>query len=179
MFPGNITPAHIARLGSNARSPLAATKLREFPVAPNIDASEGVKMMFAEMAQASPTPATAHGRGRGERLGRPAWLDCQRRRRADCKGGYAEGVEDAGRLARAGSAACYLRSKKTTLPEAINRFKSITWRQLVFLDSGYDGSKVGGNRCAPPSAHTTYKGHVCVRSHLCFRTNAGADPLSV
>lgn len=52
VFPGNITPATIARTGSKARNPLVASNLREFPQPPNIDAGEGVKMMFAEMAQA-------------------------------------------------------------------------------------------------------------------------------
>jgi ATP-dependent DNA helicase RecG len=52
VFPGNITPATISRTGSRARNPLVASNLREFPQPPNIDAGEGVKMMFAEMAQA-------------------------------------------------------------------------------------------------------------------------------
>ncbi len=47
VFPGNITPANIDKAGSKARNPLIAQNLREFPVAPNIDAGEGVKMMFA------------------------------------------------------------------------------------------------------------------------------------
>ncbi len=55
-FPGNITPGNIARAGSNARNPLIAQNLREFPSAPNIDAGEGVKMMFAEMAAAKLYP---------------------------------------------------------------------------------------------------------------------------
>jgi ATP-dependent DNA helicase RecG len=52
VFPGAITPANISRLGSKARNPLIAQNMREFPLPPNIDAGEGVKMMFAEMAQA-------------------------------------------------------------------------------------------------------------------------------
>lgn len=56
VFPGGITPANIARMGSRARNPLIATNLREFPMAPNIDAGEGVKMMFAEMALAKLYP---------------------------------------------------------------------------------------------------------------------------
>lgn len=55
-FPGNITPTNIAKMGSRARNPLIAGNLREFPVAPNIDAGEGVRMMFAEMAQAELYP---------------------------------------------------------------------------------------------------------------------------
>ena len=56
VFPGNITAANIGRAGSKARNPLVAQNLREFPVAPNIDAGEGVKMMFAEMAAAQLYP---------------------------------------------------------------------------------------------------------------------------
>lgn len=56
VLPGNITPANIAKAGSKARNPLIASNLREFPVAPNIDAGEGVRMMFAEMAQAELYP---------------------------------------------------------------------------------------------------------------------------
>lgn len=56
VFPGNITPVNIAKAGSRARNPLLASNLREFPEAPNIDAGEGVRMMFAEMAQATLYP---------------------------------------------------------------------------------------------------------------------------
>lgn len=55
-FPGNITAGNIVRTGSKARNPLIALNLREFPSAPNIDAGEGVKMMFAEMAAAKLYP---------------------------------------------------------------------------------------------------------------------------
>ena len=56
VFPGNITPANIGLAGSKARNPLIAQNLREFPLAPNIDAGEGVKMMFSEMAHANLYP---------------------------------------------------------------------------------------------------------------------------
>ena len=56
VFPGNITPSNISRMGTRARNPLLSANLREFPVAPNIDAGEGVKMMFSEMAQAELYP---------------------------------------------------------------------------------------------------------------------------
>jgi ATP-dependent DNA helicase RecG len=56
LLPGTITPATIARAGSKARNPLIAVNLREFPDPPNIDAGEGVPMMFAEMAQAELYP---------------------------------------------------------------------------------------------------------------------------
>ena len=55
-FPGNITSGNISRTGSKARNPLIVQNLREFPAAPNIDAGEGVKMMFAEMAAAKLYP---------------------------------------------------------------------------------------------------------------------------
>ena len=56
VFPGSITPANIGKAESKARNPLIAMNLREFPVAPNIDAGEGVKMMFAQMALAKLYP---------------------------------------------------------------------------------------------------------------------------
>ena len=56
LLPGNITPANIAKAGSRARNPLIASNLREFPTPPNIDAGEGVRTMFAEMAQAKLYP---------------------------------------------------------------------------------------------------------------------------
>lgn len=46
MFPGRITAATVHRTGSLARNPLVAMNLREFPEPPNVDAGEGVKMMF-------------------------------------------------------------------------------------------------------------------------------------
>lgn len=56
VFPGNIMHANVGRTGSKARNPLIAQNLSEFPVPPNIDAGEGVKMMFAEMAHAKLYP---------------------------------------------------------------------------------------------------------------------------
>lgn len=49
LFPGRITPATVHRAGSFARNPLIATNLREFPEPPNVDAGEGVRMMFSLM----------------------------------------------------------------------------------------------------------------------------------
>lgn len=49
LFPGRITAANINLLGSFARNPLIARNLREFPEPPNVDAGEGVKMMFSLM----------------------------------------------------------------------------------------------------------------------------------
>ena len=51
-LPGTITPANIERARSKARNPLVAQNLREFPIPPNIDDGEGVRMMFGEMAAA-------------------------------------------------------------------------------------------------------------------------------
>ena len=52
-LPGNLTPATINKAGSMPRNSLLARHLREFPNPPNVDAGEGVPMMFAQMAQAS------------------------------------------------------------------------------------------------------------------------------
>ena len=49
LLPGRITPSTVHRAGSFARNPLIATNLREFPEPPNVDAGEGVKMMFSLM----------------------------------------------------------------------------------------------------------------------------------
>lgn len=51
-LPGNLTPATIEKTGSVPRNTLLARHLREFPNPPNVDAGEGVPMMFAQMAQA-------------------------------------------------------------------------------------------------------------------------------
>ena len=55
-LPGAITAANIAMSGSRARNPLIARALFDFPVRPNIDAGEGVRMMFAEMREAGLYP---------------------------------------------------------------------------------------------------------------------------
>ena len=49
LFPGRISAANIAHAGSFARNPLIASNLREFPTPPNVDAGEGVRMMFSVM----------------------------------------------------------------------------------------------------------------------------------
>ncbi|TAM61754.1 MAG: hypothetical protein EPN49_06230 [Rhodanobacter sp.] len=49
LFPGRITAATIHRMGSFARNALIASNLREFPEPPNVDAGEGVRMMFSLM----------------------------------------------------------------------------------------------------------------------------------
>jgi len=49
LFPGNITAANILQESPLSRNPLIVSNLREFPESPNIDAGEGVRMMFATM----------------------------------------------------------------------------------------------------------------------------------
>lgn len=56
LFPGRITAATVHRTGSVARNPLLAGNLREFPEPPNVDAGEGVKMMFSVMRASSLYP---------------------------------------------------------------------------------------------------------------------------
>ncbi len=56
LFPGTITPANVSKAGSFARNALIARNLREFPEPPNVDAGEGVRMMFAEMRAANLFP---------------------------------------------------------------------------------------------------------------------------
>lgn len=46
LFPGRISAATVSKMGSYARNALIASSLREFPEAPNVDAGEGVPMMF-------------------------------------------------------------------------------------------------------------------------------------
>jgi ATP-dependent DNA helicase RecG len=52
-LPGSLTPATVEKAGSMPRNSLLARHLREFPNPPNVDAGEGVPMMFAQMAQAN------------------------------------------------------------------------------------------------------------------------------
>ncbi|MGS1125546.1 ATP-binding protein [Rhodanobacter sp. UC4437_H4] len=49
LFPGRITAATVSRMGSFARNGVIASNLREFPDPPNVDAGEGVRMMFNVM----------------------------------------------------------------------------------------------------------------------------------
>jgi ATP-dependent DNA helicase RecG len=49
LFPGDIRPETISRAGSLSRNSLIVSNLREFPTPPNIDAGEGVRMMFSTM----------------------------------------------------------------------------------------------------------------------------------
>jgi ATP-dependent DNA helicase RecG len=56
LLPKGITPATIRQAGSKARNDLIAATLRDFPQPPNLDAGEGVKMMFSEMERAKLYP---------------------------------------------------------------------------------------------------------------------------
>lgn len=49
LFPGTVTPTNILKEGSVNRNPLIVSHLREFPDPPNLDAGEGVRMMFNVM----------------------------------------------------------------------------------------------------------------------------------
>jgi len=49
LFPAHITAATIQKTKSFSRNPLIVNNLREFPTPPNIDAGEGVRMMFSTM----------------------------------------------------------------------------------------------------------------------------------
>lgn len=48
-FPGNITPATISTAKSSPRNPSLVNHAREFPNPPNVDAGEGIPMMFQQM----------------------------------------------------------------------------------------------------------------------------------
>lgn len=55
-FMGRITPTNISTTGSKARNPLIAKHLSAFPVPPNFDDGEGVRMMFDQMLKADLYP---------------------------------------------------------------------------------------------------------------------------
>ena len=50
-FPAGITPSNLRDAGSRPRNRVLADHLREFADPPNLDAGEGVRMMFATMQQ--------------------------------------------------------------------------------------------------------------------------------
>ena len=101
LFAGPVTAANIGRIGAFNRNPLLVSHLREFPNPPNLDAGEGVHMMFGTMRETGLYPPiyltqpqierqavlvqsvqreSPLALGAGERLHRPAWFDrqCQR-----------------------------------------------------------------------------------------------------
>ena len=55
-LPGNVTVRNIREIGSVSRNPLVVSNLREFPDPPNLDAGEGVRMMFKTMDAAGLYP---------------------------------------------------------------------------------------------------------------------------
>lgn len=55
-FPRNVTLANLREIGSKPRNQLIVDHLREFPEPPNLDAGEGVRMMFETMHRAELYP---------------------------------------------------------------------------------------------------------------------------
>ncbi len=55
-FPRDVTVANLRGIGSKPRNGLLVDHVREFPEPPNLDAGEGVKMMFETMQQANLYP---------------------------------------------------------------------------------------------------------------------------
>jgi len=51
LLPGPVTPANIWKVSPYNRNPLIVNHLRDFPDPPNLDAGEGVRMMFDTMWQ--------------------------------------------------------------------------------------------------------------------------------
>ncbi|MBL8843770.1 MAG: putative DNA binding domain-containing protein [Planctomycetes bacterium] len=56
VLPGNVTVANLREVGSRPRNRALVDHLREFPNPPNLDAGEGVRMMFETMERASLYP---------------------------------------------------------------------------------------------------------------------------
>lgn len=48
-FPGAVTTENVGNIGSHPRNPKLTDHIREFPVPPNLDAGEGVRMMRSTM----------------------------------------------------------------------------------------------------------------------------------
>ena len=55
-LPGSVTAKNIRVIGSISRNPLIVSNLREFPDPPNLDAGEGVRMMYQTMDTAGLYP---------------------------------------------------------------------------------------------------------------------------
>ncbi len=55
-LPGKVTAKNIREFGSVSRNPLLVASLREFPDPPNLDAGEGVRMMYQTMDTAGLYP---------------------------------------------------------------------------------------------------------------------------
>ena len=67
LFAGPITARNIERMGAYNRNPQLASHLREFPNPPNLDAGEGVRMMFGTMRETGLYPPIYLTRPRIER----------------------------------------------------------------------------------------------------------------
>ena len=49
LLVGPVTAANIGTIGTHTRNPVLVNHLRDFPAPPNLDAGEGVRMMFGTM----------------------------------------------------------------------------------------------------------------------------------
>jgi len=67
LLVGPVTVGNIGRIGTHARNPLIVQHLREFPNPPNLDAGEGVRMMFGTMRESGLYPPSYVTRPRLER----------------------------------------------------------------------------------------------------------------
>jgi len=67
LLVGPVTVGNIERIGAHSRNPLIVQHLREFPNPPNLDAGEGVRMMFGTMRESGLYPPLYLTRPRIER----------------------------------------------------------------------------------------------------------------
>ena len=67
LFAGPVTIANIGQVGAFNRNPVLVSHLREFPNPPNLDAGEGVRMMFGTMRETGLYPPIYLTRPRIER----------------------------------------------------------------------------------------------------------------
>ena len=67
LLVGPVTVGNIGRIGAHSRNPLIVQHLREFPNPPNLDAGEGVRMMFGTMRESGLYPPIYLTRPRLER----------------------------------------------------------------------------------------------------------------
>lgn len=67
LLVGPVTVGNIGRIGAHSRNPLIVQHLREFPNPPNLDAGEGVRMMFGTMRESGLYPPIYFTRPRIER----------------------------------------------------------------------------------------------------------------
>jgi len=79
LLVGPVTVGNIGRIGAHSRNPLIVQHLREFPNPPNLDAGEGVRMMFGTMRESGLYPPIYLTRPRIEREAVLAMLRNQNR----------------------------------------------------------------------------------------------------